>query len=88
MKSDITANNKAVISSKGQVVIPKALREQWGVHARNELFFKLRPDGVMEVKTVRRTIDMFFGRCKQDNKEAVSIGDIDKSIMKAVKNGL
>jgi len=84
MKSAITTNNKAIVSSKGQVVIPKTLREKLGIHAGNELLFKARPDGIIEIKPVERSIDMFFGRCKRSTKAPMSIKDMDKAIMQAV----
>jgi AbrB family looped-hinge helix DNA binding protein len=84
MKSSITTNNKAIVSSKGQVVIPKMLRKKLGIHAGNELLFKACSDGVIEVKTVERSIEMFFGRCKQVNASAMSIEEMDESIMRAV----
>ncbi len=84
MKSSITANNKAIVSSKGQVVIPKALRDKLGIHAGNELLFKVRADGVIEIKPVTRSIEMFFGRCKQANEEPMTIEEMDAAIAEAV----
>lgn len=83
MKSAITANNKAIVSSKGQVVIPKMLRKKLGIHAGNELLFKVRHDGVIEIKLAGRSLDAFFGRCKR-NEAPMSIEDMDKAIMQAV----
>lgn len=82
MKSASTLNGKAIVSSKGQIVIPKMLRIKLGIHAGNELLFKARSDGVIELRQVERSIDMFFGRCKQENQTALK--DIDEAIMQAV----
>lgn len=84
MKSAITTNNKAIVSSKGQVVIPKMLRKKLGIHAGNELLFKARADGIIEIKPVKRTIKMFFGRCKKNNEAAMSIEEMDEAISQAV----
>ena len=84
MKSAIAMNSKAIVSSKGQVVIPRKLREKAGIYAGNELFFKVRPDGVIEIRQLTRSIDKFFGRCKQKNKVSLSIKDMDAAIMQAV----
>lgn len=84
MKSAITTNNKAIVSSKGQVVIPKALREKLGIHAGNELLFNARPDGIIEIKPVARSIEMFFGRCKRNNEVPMSIEEMDEAISQAV----
>jgi AbrB family looped-hinge helix DNA binding protein len=84
MKSAITMNSKAIVSSKGQVVIPRKLREKVGIYTGNELLFKARPDGVIEIRRLTRSIDMFFGRCKRKNESSLSIKDIDAAIMQAI----
>ncbi len=84
MKSAIAMNSKAIVSSKGQVVIPRILREKLGIHAGNELLFSARKDGILEVKPVERSIEMFFGRCKQVAEPPMSIEDMDAAIMAAV----
>jgi len=85
MKNALTINSKAVVSSKGQVVIPKILREKLGIHAGNELLFNARPDGIIEMKPIKRSIDMFFGRCKRIDEAPISIEEMDIAIMRAVK---
>ncbi len=77
-------NNKVVVSSKGQVVIPKMLRKKLGIHAGNELLFKVRPDGIIEIKPLGRSIEMFFGRCKRQNEKPMSIKEMDQAIMEVV----
>ncbi len=84
MKSAMLLSDKAVISSKGQVVIPHALRVKLGIHAGNELLFTVRADGVIEIKPVKRSIEMLFGCCKRDHEKPMSVRDMDEAIMKAV----
>lgn len=84
MKNVITLNNKAIVSSKARVVISKKLRKKLGIHAGNELLFNVRVDGVIEVRQLERSMDMFCGRCKQVNEPPMSIEDMDKAIMQVV----
>lgn len=84
MKSAITLNDKAVVSSKGQVVIPKSVREKLGIHAGHELLFSVKDDGTISVTPMARSIDMFFGRCKRDGEPTMSIEEMDAAIMQAV----
>jgi AbrB family looped-hinge helix DNA binding protein len=84
MKSAVLFSDKAVLSSKGQVVIPYALRVKLGIHAGNELLFTVRADGVIEIIPVRRSIEMLFGCCKRRHEKPMSIRDMDDAIMKAV----
>lgn len=84
MKSNILLSDKAVVSSKGQVVIPYALRTKLGIHSGNELLFTVRADGVIELVPVKRSIEMLFGCCKRDRERPMSVRDMDNAIMKAV----
>lgn len=81
MKNSMSLNSKAIVSSKGQVVIPRVLRKKLGIHAGNELLFNMRADGVIEIRQLERSIDMFFGRCK-DNHEPPA--NIDEAIAQAM----
>lgn len=84
MRSAITLNAKATVSSKGQVVIPRPMRKALGIHAGSELIFEVHKSGILEVKPVKRSIKMFFGRCKRKGQTTLSISDIDQAIGKAV----
>lgn len=84
MKTAIAVNHKAIVSSRGQVVIPAAIRKKSGIHIGNELLFVVRADSVIEIKQMKRSIKMFFGRCKKKHESPMSIKDMDKAIMQAV----
>jgi AbrB family looped-hinge helix DNA binding protein len=86
MNSAIVMNVKATLSSKGQVVIPRPLREALGLHAGSELVFEMHKNGVLEVKPLKRTIESFLGRCKRSGKQPLSIEDMDEAIGRAVIN--
>lgn len=84
MKSAMNLNAKATVSSKGQVVIPRSFREALGLHNGSELLFEMQQNGTLAVKPIKRTIDMFFGRCKRKGESSLSINDMDKAIAQAV----
>ena len=84
MKHAIVMNGKAIVSSKGQVVIPRLIREAVGIHAGSELIFEAHENGVLEVKPVKRSIEMFFGCCKQKRQSVKQTTDIDEAIRQAV----
>lgn len=76
---------KAILSSKGQVVIPKSLREKLGLHSGIEFAIGIKKKGVIELKPVRRNLQDFFGRGKRNKTSKSPVGeDIDKLIAKAV----
>ena len=84
LKTNLTENTKAVVSSKGQVVIPREIRKALGIHAGTELLFAMHADGTLTARPVARSLAGFFGRCKRLGEKALSIDDMDDAIAQAV----
>lgn len=76
-------NAKAVLSSKGQVVIPKNMRSELGLHSGSEFAISVRRKGVIELKPIAKSIKDFFGKGKRKSS-CQSSSDIDELIMQAV----
>lgn len=76
-------NAKATVSSKGQVVIPQALRARLGIDAGTEIIFTLR-NGICEIKPVKRSIRNFFGQGRMSSAKPLSPKDMDRMIMQSV----
>lgn len=77
--------SKTVVSSRGQVVIPKLIRETMGLHIGTQLFLSVRPDHVLELTPVHRDIREFFGKGSGRVKgKKMSLEDIDAAIAEAV----
>lgn len=78
-------NAKAILSSKGQLVIPKNLRKKMGLHFGSELTLELTNKNTLEVSPITQSISKFFGMGKNKiNQQIMSIDDIDKAISRAV----
>ncbi len=76
---------KTVVSSRGQVVIPKSIREAIGLHSGSELFLLVRKDHVLELTPIHRDIREFFGKGSARVKgKKMSIKDIDTAIAEAI----
>ena len=84
MKTNLAENTKAVVSSKGQVVIPRDIRKALGIHAGTELIFSVLNDGTLTARPASRSLSNFFGRCKQEGDPSMSIDDMDDAIAQAV----
>jgi len=84
MKAIAVFNEKATVSSKGQVVIPKSLREALGIHSGMVLNFETQANGSLVVKPMMSSIDKFFGCCRDSKKPSKSPVNVDKAIMQAV----
>ncbi|WP_032114023.1 AbrB/MazE/SpoVT family DNA-binding domain-containing protein [Candidatus Paracaedibacter symbiosus] len=84
-------DTKTVMSSRGQVVIPKMIRDIIGLHSGSELIIHLREDSVLEFKPVYKSLKDFFGkgahRIKHENATA-EVVDIDTAIAEAVSSNL
>lgn len=74
---------KAVLSSKGQLVIPKHLREKLGLHSGSEFTIGVKKKGVIELNPVRKSLKGFFGMGKITNKDSAE-KDVDKLIERAI----
>lgn len=80
-------DTKAIVSAKGQIVIPKMMREMMGIHYGSELIINLRKDDVLEVRQVKKELSNFFGLGKRKIKEHGlddSRVDIDEAIAQAI----
>jgi len=75
---------RVTLSSKGQLVIPKALRAKIGLHSGSELRIELRHDDSLEIYKVQKNITCFFGLGKVGDTKIMSIDDMDTAISKAV----
>ena len=53
---------RITVSSKGQVIIPKNIRNKLGLHLGSELSLHLRKDKVLELQSVQRNLKDFFGK--------------------------
>lgn len=78
-------NAKAILSSKGQLVIPKYLRSKLGLHSGSELVIELKHNNSLEIYPIKKNIKSFFGMGKNKAKNQImSVEEIDIAISKAV----
>jgi AbrB family looped-hinge helix DNA binding protein len=78
-------HTRITVSSKGQVIIPRAIRNKLGLHLGSELALHLRKDRVLELQPVERNLKDFFGKGKSHiGHEKLSVSDIDQAIAASV----
>lgn len=72
----------ATITSKGQVTIPKELRDALHLRTGHRLHFELQPDGNVILRP--RTLDAMklYGMLKTKRSKPVSIEEMDAAIAK------
>lgn len=65
---------KRKIGSKGQVVIPKPIREELGIHTGEEVYFYVQEDKViLEKKSGEAFLEEFLNAVKEKQEEPAKI---------------
>ena len=78
----------AVLSSKGQVTIPKSVRDSLGLSMGDKLEFLLSDDGEALLRPVTKRVDDVFGRLHRPGRRAVSVEEMDRAVAQRLRRGL
>lgn len=70
----------ATITSKGQTVIPKAIREHLGVKAGDRLDFLVLDDGEVVIRPAVFDIRQLRGLLRRDGQRPVSLEEMNEAI--------
>lgn len=69
----------ATITSKGQVTIPKKIRDKLGLKPGDTLNFEVEDNRTISVKR-KKSIDEAFGMLQRENQEALTIEDMNEGV--------
>jgi len=75
----------ATLTNKGQVTIPKAIRESLGLHSGDKLEFVLVESGKAYIRPVTKKADDVFGRSHKSERRPVSIEEMDGKIRQKMR---
>ena len=75
----------ATVSDKGQVTLPKKLRDQMGIQPGARLDLLLGPDGILQVWVQARGAGSLFGLLAQPGEPARTLADMDGAVTGAVR---
>ena len=75
----------ATVSDKGQVTLPKALRDRLGIHAGSRLAFRVAADGTLNVQVLAKGSDALFGLLAKPGEPARSLAEMDAAIGEVVR---
>ena len=70
----------ATVTSKGQVTIPREIREFLGVNEGSRLEFTLERDGTVRMRKLGQSLLRLAGRLKRPDVKAASIEEMRLSI--------
>lgn len=76
---------QATITSKGQVTIPKEIRELLKLHAGDKIEITVTEKGEAIVKPISKKVDDIFCKLHKPGRSAVSLEAIDDAIKSRMK---
>ncbi len=75
----------ATLTTKGQVTIPKAVREHLGVDTGDRLSFVVEEDGTVIVKPIARHVRELGGLLHRPGQRPVSISKMEEGIARRMR---
>lgn len=70
----------ATITSKGQITLPKEVREHLGLRRGDRVDFVIDTEGNVHMRAAKRSVSELFGFLRRPDAVSVSIEEIDESI--------
>ena len=74
----------ATVTVKGQVTVPKSLRDQLNIEPGTQLDFKLNDDGTMLVKPLKRSALSIVGILHRPGRTAATVEQMTQAAADAV----
>ncbi len=74
----------ATMTKKGQVTIPKSIRDALGLHSGDKLEFILDESGRVLCTPVTRRVDDVFGRLHRPGRKVVSVEEMNEQVRRGV----
>ena len=78
----------ATITSKGQVTIPKEIRDALTLNSGDKLEFEVNDHGDLLVRPVTRGVSDVFGRLQQSRPSAVTVDEMNRAIEKRLSKSI
>ncbi len=75
---------QSTVTDKGQVTVPKAIRDKIGIVPGSRLDFTLMEDGSLKVRLLSRGADRLFGRHHRPGQPTLEIEQMEEGIAGAV----
>ena len=70
----------ATITSKGQVTIPKKVRDKLGLRPGDKLNFDIENDGEMKVSAQKNSISKAAGILYREGQKPISVEEMDRRL--------
>ena len=77
----------ATITSKGQITIPKKIREKLMLGTGDKIEFVITDDRSALIRPISKSVDELFGKLHKPGRKAASIEVMNEAIAQKVKAG-
>ncbi len=77
----------ATMTSKGQMTLPKEVRDRLGLHPGDQLEFVFSPDGRLEVMPRTIHVEKLFGLLHRKGEKAATLEEIEAGIAAGAVKG-
>lgn len=77
----------ATITSKGQLTLPKEVRDRLGVHPGDKIDFVFSTDGQLVVKPRTIHVEQLFGLLHRKGEKALTLEQIEAGIAEGATKG-
>ena len=77
----------ATITSKGQITIPKKIREKLMLGTGDKIEFVITDDRSALIRPISKSVDELFGKLHKPGRKAASIEAMNEAIAQKVKAG-
>lgn len=76
----------ATLTNKGQVTIPKKVRDALHLQSGDKLDFVCEEEGIITVRPVKKSVDEVFGRLHRKGMTPVSTDEMKAAVGDRLKN--
>lgn len=76
---------EAIVSSKGQVTIPKFVRDALNIKVGDKLAFSISPDGAVIINQVNKKVDEVFGMLQREQQPTITVEDMDLAVKQRMR---
>jgi len=75
----------ATMTKKGQVTIPKPIRDALGLHSGDKLEFVLDENGRVLCTPITRRVDDVFGRLHKPGRKPLTVEEMDEHVLQKAR---
>lgn len=76
---------QTTLTSKGQITIPKFVRDSLALHAGDKIEFVLTENNEVILKPVTKKVDEVYGRLFKAGRPAVDIAEMDARLKQKIR---